>query len=80
MLPRIKSKQLVVLVADTLPMQLQQLKDGYSNGNVGQRPFEMGAKAVLMLQEISSGKKVSDTTYTGIDVCTVDNVNTCLKH
>ncbi|KLU20386.1 ABC transporter substrate-binding protein [Caballeronia mineralivorans PML1(12)] len=80
MLPRIKSKQLVVLVADTLPMQLQQLKDGYSNGNVGQRPFEMGAKAVLMLQDISSGKKVSDTTYTGIDVCTADNVNTCLKH
>jgi ribose transport system substrate-binding protein len=76
---RIKSGSLVLAVADTLPMQIDQLKAGLASGNVGQRPFEMGYKAMYFLKDIKEGKAPpADPTYTGLDVCTPDTAATCV--
>ena len=75
---RIKSKDLVFLSADTLDMQMAQLKEGLSNGQVGQRPFQMGYLAMQRLKELKEGKTLQDPEYTGLDVCTNDNVDNCL--
>ena len=76
---RMDSGGLVILVADTLDMQMEQLADGLAQGNVGQRPFEMGYKAMYFLKDIVAGKTVKDPFYTGLDVCTRDNHRTCLQ-
>ena len=70
---------LTIVVADTLPMQLEQTKDGLGNGLVGQRPFEMGYKAMFILKDIVEGKSVEDPIYTGLDVCSNDNIDTCVN-
>jgi ribose transport system substrate-binding protein len=76
---KVADGSLVVAVADTLPMQLDALRGGYGSGNVGQRPFEMGYKAMLFLKDLADGKPApADPTYTGLDVCTPDNVDTCV--
>ena len=67
-----------IIVADTLPMQMEQLKDGLSKGQVGQRPFEMGYKAMFIMKELAAGKSVENPIYTGLDVCTADNADSCL--
>ena len=69
---------LSIIVADTLPMQMEQLKDGLSNGQVGQRPFEMGYKAMFIMKDLAAGKSVENPIYTGLDVCTADNADSCL--
>jgi ribose transport system substrate-binding protein len=75
---RIKSKDLVFLSADTLDMQMAQLKEGLSNGQVGQRPFQMGYLAMQRLKELKEGKTLQDPEYTGLDVCTNENADNCL--
>jgi len=68
-----------LVVADTLKMQLELLRDGYSNALTGQRPFEMGEKAMDTLLAIKKGQKVPETIYTGLDLVTKDNVAQLLK-
>lgn len=75
---RIEAKELVLVMADTLPMQMQQLKDGLSHGQVGQRPFEMGMRAMAVLKDLKDGKPVEDPIYTGLDVCKQENADSCL--
>ena len=75
---KVKDGSLLILSADTLAMQMQQLKDGLSNGQVGQRPFQMGYLAMQRLEEITEGKTLTDPEYTGLDVCTQKNVDKCL--
>ena len=41
---KIASGALALVVADTLPVQIDLMKKGLSTGQVGQRPFEMGYK------------------------------------
>ena len=74
----IASGDLTVVVADTLPMQMAQLQDGLSDGQVGQRPFEMGYRAMYILKDIAEGEEVEDPIYTGLDVCTAQNADSCL--
>jgi len=58
---------------------VELLKGGYSLGQVGQRPFDMGYKAIYFLKDIKDGKKPpADPTYTGLDVCTPKNADTCV--
>ena len=76
---KMDSGELTIVVADTLPMQLAQTKDGLGNGLVGQRPFEMGYKSMYILKEIVEGNSVDDPIYTGLDVCTNENVDTCVQ-
>ena len=57
---------------------MKQLKEGLSNGQVGQRPFEMGYKAMFIMKDLAEGKSVNDPIYTGLDVCTKKNADSCL--
>jgi ribose transport system substrate-binding protein len=75
---RIADHSLALVVADTLPAQMDLLKAGLSLGQVGQRPAEMGYKAMFFLKDLKEGKTVNDPTYTGLDVCTQDNAKTCI--
>lgn len=75
----IDSGKLTLVVADTLKMQLELLRDGYSNALTGQRPFEMGEKSMDTLLAIKKGGKVPDVIYTGLDLVTKDNVAKMLK-
>ena len=76
---KIASGAIVIAVADTLQMQIDELKLGLASGNVGQRPFDMGYKAMNFLYAMKEGKPgPTDPTYTGLDVCTPKNVDTCI--
>ena len=75
---KLDNQSLAIVVADTLPMQMEQLRDGYSHGQVGQRPYEMGYRSMYLLREIVKGEKVLDPIYTGLDVCDRYNVDSCL--
>jgi ribose transport system substrate-binding protein len=76
---KIAKKELALVVADTLPVQIDQMKEGYSLGQVGQRPFEMGYKTMFALKDIKEGKAApADPTYTGLDVCTPETADTCI--
>jgi ribose transport system substrate-binding protein len=76
---RIDSGSLALVVADTLPVQMDLMKAGLSKGQVGQRPFEMGYKTMFFLKDMKDGKgSPRDPTYTGLDVCTPQNVATCI--
>jgi len=75
---RIKSGKTILVVADTLPVQMDLMKAGYSSGQVGQRPFDMGYKSMFILQDIVNGKQVSDPIYTGLDVCEPATAATCI--
>ncbi|MGP1395362.1 MAG: sugar-binding protein [Inquilinaceae bacterium] len=76
---KIADGSLALVVADTLPMQMDILKDGLSKGQVGQRPYEMGYRAMYILKDLVEGKEVEDPIYTGLDVCTPDNADSCLS-
>jgi ribose transport system substrate-binding protein len=76
---KLASGDLTIVVADTLPMQLEQTADGLGNGLVGQRPFEMGYKAMFVLKDVKAGKAVESPIYTGLDVCDNDNIKTCVQ-
>ncbi len=55
------------------------MKEGLSAGQVGQRPFEMGYKVIYAIKDMKEGKPApADPTYTGLDVCTPKNVDTCI--
>jgi ribose transport system substrate-binding protein len=76
---KIASKALALVVADTLPVQIDQMKEGLSLGQVGQRPFEMGYKTMFALKDVKDGKPApADPTYTGLDVCTPETAATCI--
>ncbi len=77
---RIESGQLALVVADTLPVQMELMEEGLSLGQVGQRPFEMGYQSMVFLRQIvvENGEHPEDPTYTGLDVCTPDNIDTCI--
>jgi len=75
---KMKEGKLAVAMADTLDMQMQQLKEGLSGGQVGQRPFEMGRLAMHRLLDLKEGKTLQDPEYTGLDVCTSENADKCM--
>jgi ribose transport system substrate-binding protein len=76
---RIADGSLALVVADTLPVQIELLKASLSKGQVGQRPAEMGYKTMFFLKDIKDGKPApKDPTYTGLDVCTPETANTCI--
>jgi ribose transport system substrate-binding protein len=76
---QIASKKLALIVADTLPVQIDQMKEGLSLGQVGQRPFEMGYKVMQAFNQMATGGAApADPTYTGLDVCTPETADTCI--
>ena len=81
---RISSQKTAVVIADTLPMQMEDLAAGRTHGQVGQQPFMMGYKSMFVLKDIIDKKplKFNDDSlkaiYTGLDVCTPKNIKTCI--
>jgi ribose transport system substrate-binding protein len=75
----VDSKKLALVAADTLPAELQLLKEGYVHVLVGQRPYEMGEVAMRTLLAIKNGEKVDEIIYTGLDRVTAANVDEFLK-
>lgn len=76
---KIKSKKLAIVVSDTLPPQITALKQGRSHVQVGQRPYEMGYRAIYVMKDMLAGKTFDGDIYTGLDECTPTNVDSCLK-
>ena len=76
---REKRKDMPLVMPDDLPVELQALKDGYVDVLVGQRPFEMGEKAMEILSKLKKGEKVETVTIAGLDVVTKDNVDKFMK-
>jgi len=76
---RFDAGEFSLVVADTLPMQLKALKDGFVNALVGQRPYEMGQKAMDILLALKKGEQVDEITYSGLDRVTKDNVDQFLN-
>ncbi len=76
---KVADKSLALVVADTLPVQLELLKDGYANALVGQRPYEMGEVAMETLLKLKKGEAVDAIIYTGLDRVTAENVGEFLK-
>lgn len=68
------SGALALVVADTLPQQLEALADGYAHALVGQRPYEMGVVAIDTLLAIVNGEEVEEIIFTGLDRVDADNV------
>ena len=68
-----------IVSADTLPAELQELQAGQVSGLVGQRPNEMGAKAMDILLALKKGEKTPTITYAGLDEVTKANVATLLN-
>ncbi len=76
-MPKLKSKKLIIIAGDTLPPQLAALKAGRSHAQIGQRPFEMGHRAPAVMIDLIKGKKVQDPLFTGLDECTSKNLGSC---
>jgi ABC-type sugar transport system substrate-binding protein len=72
------SRKFVVLSFDTLPQQLQVLKDGYLTALIGQRPFKMGVQSIVSLKEATEGEKIENVD-TGVGVVDASNVDQFLK-
>ena len=76
---RIDDKSLALVVADTLPVQMDLMKAGLSKGQVGQRPVRDGLQDdVLPEGHGKTARRPKDPTYTGLDVCTPENAATCI--
>lgn len=67
-------ESLTLVVADTLPSQLEMLGEGYANALVGQRPYEEGQVAMDTLLAIHNGETVDEIIYTGLDLVTPENL------
>jgi ribose transport system substrate-binding protein len=76
---KIASGALVIAAADTIGDEVGIAKDGLVSILVGQRPFEMGYKAPTAMISLIKGEKVADPIFTGLDVCTKDNTDTCIQ-
>ena len=76
---KVDSGKLTIVSADTLPAEVDLLKAGYVSALIGQRPYEMGAKAIDILLALKQGKKVETITYAGLDPVTKENVDTLFK-
>jgi len=52
-----KYPNLTYISADALDSQIKQLKQGYSNGLIGQLPFDMGVRSLETLNKHAQGEK-----------------------
>ncbi len=71
-----KNKGLVTVAFDTLPVELEFLKDGYLHGLVGQKYWGWGYDTVQMIYDyIVNGKRFEKWTDSGMDIVTKCNVD-----
>ena len=74
---RVKSGEFVIVSFDTLPSELQLLKEGYVHGLVGQRPYAMGATSIELLYNlVAKGQPIDQAFYTpGVDIVPQETVD-----
>jgi ribose transport system substrate-binding protein len=68
--PRIDRADVVLVVADALPIQKELVKEGLGHVLVGQRPADMGAKVIDVLTDLARGRRAPDIVYVGFDTIT----------
>lgn len=76
---KLKSGDLVIIAGDTLPPQTQAFREGRSQFQIGQRPYQMGNEAPDVLIKLIKGEAVPDPMYTGLDLCTKEDPGICAK-
>lgn len=76
---RIASNDFVIGAADTIGAEIDLAREGLVTALVGQRPFEMGYLAPGTMIDLIEGNAVDDPIFTGLDECTKDTVDTCIK-
>jgi ribose transport system substrate-binding protein len=75
----LKTGKLIFANIDTIPAQIEYLKEGIATVNVGQRPYEMGKWSVKILKLITDGEIPPVIVSTGMTICTQKNADTCTK-
>jgi len=71
-----KSGAVKSVAFDTLPVELEYMKDGYLVGLVGQKYWGWGYDTVQMLYDyVAKGKEFPDWVDSGMDIVTVNNVD-----
>jgi ribose transport system substrate-binding protein len=64
----------IIVSADTLPAELESLRDGYVNALIGQQPYAMGEQAMEILMKLHNGETVEEINLVGLDTVTPENV------
>jgi ribose transport system substrate-binding protein len=71
---------MVTIAFDTLPVELEYLKDGLLDGLVGQKYWGWGYDTVQMIYDkIVEGKEYDDWTDSGMDIVTPNNVDAMIQ-
>jgi ribose transport system substrate-binding protein len=74
------SGQLQTIVFDTLPVELEYMKDGLVQGLVGQKYWGWGYDTVQMIYDkIVEGAEYEDWTDSGMDIVTMKNVDAMIE-
>ncbi|MBU6953982.1 substrate-binding domain-containing protein [Hahella sp. HN01] len=78
--PRIASHEVVIISADTEPLQLKALSEGLSTANIGQRPFEMGRLGAELLYRYIKHGEAPEKEFYHLDYhyCTPENLESCI--
>jgi len=74
-------EDIILIGFDTVKEELELVQAGVAHAIIGQRPYEMGYRAIEILYEIAVHKKYPDQKIiaTGIDVVTKENVDEFLN-
>lgn len=71
-----KSGKVMTVAFDTLPVELEYMKEGYLQGLVGQKYWGWGYDTIQMLYDhAAKGKKFPDWVDSGMDIVTTHNVD-----
>ena len=71
-----KSGAAKTVAFDTLPVELEYMKEGYLVGLVGQKYWGWGYDTIQMLYDhVAKGKQFEDWVDSGMDIVTVKNVD-----
>ena len=74
-----QSGDLSILVGSTSPNQIELAREGLGSGLVGEQPYDMAYKAIKTLKDIVSGKTVEDKIFSDINICSLENLDSCVR-
>lgn len=74
---KLTSKEVFVVMADTQRGQIELVKEGLSHVNVGQNPYEMGRKALVVLHSIVTKQAYKEINFTPLILCNQQNNGEC---
>jgi len=75
-----KAKKVFTVAFDTLPVELQLLKEGYLCGLVGQKYWGWGYDAIdILYRKVVNNEKFPDWIDSGMDIVTQKNVDAMIR-